>query len=498
MKKLWRISATLLFLAVMTLGSRGLRTAAQSRTLPRLLPRSPLSGGLLMAKAIHSGLIQLTGPVEGAPSGINLTCSKAPCAFTPVQASEGGQPVDEDPIATNPANASQLLTGGNDYNCGSLQGFYTTNDGGSTWTHTCMNTLAGAVGDGDPGVAYNGRGTAVIDGIDSLSNGSWVIAFETSTNNGSTWSLPAVAVNALFPGGITDKPWLAIDTGRASPYKNYFYISNTMFDTANNTEIGFTRSSNGGKNWTTVGIDTEQLYPNIDQFSDFVTGPDGTIYATWMRCTANGTAGDCGGTVASMMFSKSTNAGATWSTPVTMATPNLAPDACFCAFYGSLPNTSERVSDIPVIGINPKTSMLTVAMYNWTGTQMQVEAVHSTDGGTTWSVPVAVSPAGTHDQFFPWLSVNSSGVIGVTWLDRRNDPANISYQPFVAFSKTATSFLGNRILNTKLSDPFNDGFGGAFMGDYSGNIWSGNSLYASWMDTSNGVNTQDDVGGFLF
>lgn len=499
MKKLWRICALVLFLAAVVFSLSGVKTQAQSDTLPKLLPRSPLSGGVLMAQAIRSGAIKLTGPVEGAPRGANLTCSKAPCAFTPVQASEGGQPVDEDPIASNPISAKQLLTGGNDYNCPSLQGFYTTSDSGSTWTHSCMTTLASAFGDGDPGVAYNTRGLAVISGIDGFSNGTGVIVFEISRNNGSTWSAPRVAVHDIFSGGLTDKPWLAIDTGKTSPNMNNIYISNTMFDPSSNSEIGFSHSSDNGKTWTTVGVDTEQIFPNVDQFSDFVAGPDGTIYATWMRCTANGSAGDCGGTVATMLISKSTDAGSTWSTPVTMATPTLAPDACFCAFYGSLPNTNERVSDLPIIGINPRTGVLTVAMYNWTGTRMQVVAVNSTDGGTTWSAPVAVSPNGTHDQFFPWLSVNPAGIVGVTWLDRRNDPSNISYQPFASLSKNGgVSFAGNKVLNPALSNPFNDGFGGGFMGDYSGNIWSGASLYASWMDTSNGVNSQDEVGGLLY
>jgi hypothetical protein len=33
------------------------------------------------------------------------------------------------------------------------------------------------------------------------------------------------------------------------------------------------------------------------------------------------------------------------------------------------------------------------------------------------------------------------------------------------------------------------------MGDYTGKTWVGNTLYAAWMDTSNGVTSQDVVGG---
>jgi hypothetical protein len=33
------------------------------------------------------------------------------------------------------------------------------------------------------------------------------------------------------------------------------------------------------------------------------------------------------------------------------------------------------------------------------------------------------------------------------------------------------------------------------MGDYTGNVWNGGFLLASWMDTRTGV-SQDEVGGF--
>ena len=50
-------------------------------------------------------------------------------------------------------------------------------------------------------------------------------------------------------------------------------------------------------------------------------------------------------------------------------------------------------------------------------------------------------------------------------------------------------------LTTTASNPNNDGFGGFFMGDYTGNSWdSKKSLYASWTDTTLG-HGQDFIGG---
>jgi hypothetical protein len=502
MKTILRVLGVPAIIGLMMLVSLSPSANASAVAHKPLLPLSPFSSGFLMAQAIHSGTIH---PVShSAPAGVhtNLTCTPAPCVLPNVQASEGGSPVNEDPIAANPVNAKNLLTGGNDYNCASLQGFFASTNGGSTWSHSCLSTLSGASGDGDPGVGFDRHGTAYITGIDTGTADGSDIVYAKSTNGGVTFSAPAVAVKPLFSGGLTDKDWLWVDDSKTSTHVNSLYISVTQFDANSNSEISVSHSTNGGSTWTRVGVDTEQFYPNVDQFSDIVTSANGTVYVTWMRCTANGPTGDCGGTKASFMVSKSTDGGSTWSTPVTIRTATLAPDTCG-AFYGCLPNTNERVSNIPAIGSDNSTGInaghLYVVTYNYTGAFLKVQVTTSTNGGTTWSKPVAVAPStDTHDQFFPWLSVSAKGVVGVTWMDRRNDPANLSYEEFGATASGGTGFSTHNVqLASVASNPNNDGFSSGFMGDYTGNVWVGSTLYASWMDTRNGTDCQDEVGGYL-
>ena len=486
----------------------GISTNGRTPQVKSALPRSPVSSGVLMARAIGSGRVELPGRGAGWFSPESLTCSPAPCVLPNVQASEGGAPVNEDPVATNPKNTAQLLTAGYDFNCsaggGISAGFYASSDGGSTWNKTCLGNLTGYFGAGDPGLGYNRNNVAFISGVNleaaNPSTGS--IVFEKSSNNGAVWSAPQVAVKPVFPNGLADKDWLEVDTNVSSPHVNTLYISTTQFDSAAlNSRIAVSHSSNSGNTWTTTVVDATQKYPAVDQWSDLSIGKDGTVYVTWQRCTANGSAGDCGGTIASMMFSKSTNGGATWSTPVVIGKARLVPDGCQCAFYGSLPNTAEPVSNIPAIGIDNSAGLharnLYAAMYNWTGTTMKVQVVTSTNGGTTWSKPVVASAA-VRDQFFPWLSVGPTGTVGVSWLDRRNDPANISYQAFAALSLTGgATFTQSHLISTAVSNPNNDGFGGTFMGDYTGNAWAGNTLFVSWMDSRGAVNMQNEVGGFV-
>jgi hypothetical protein len=296
--------------------------------------------------------------------------------------------------------------------------------------------------------------------------------------------------------GLADRPWLAIDTNSTSPHANALYISATQFDASSNSEISVSHSNDGGNSWINVLVDTKQFFPAVDHFSDLAIGKDGTVYVSWMRCTANGPTGDCGGTQAKMMFSKSADGGNSWTAPAISTAINLTPDTCFCAFYGNLPKTAVPVSDTPVIAVDnssgSREGTLYVTTYNWTGQFMQVTVVRSSDGGTSWSAPVPVAPfTAVNDQFQPWVSLAQTGRIAVTWLDRRNDPHNIKYQPFIAFSSNGgTGFSANHTLSTFLSDP-------SSVGNFRSHIWAGKTVYAVWPDTRTGV-SQDEIGGVQF
>jgi hypothetical protein len=203
-----------------------------------------------------------------------------------------------------------------------------------------------------------------------------------------------------------------------------------------------------------------------------------------------------------MMISKSTDGGMTWSAPVAFATAKLASDACFCAFYGSIPNTSERVSNIPVVDVDRSDSVLSGRVfstyYDASSGHLQIMRTWSDDGGATWKTPTAVSPT-THDQWFQWASFNdTTGMLGITWWDRRDDPANVKYAPWVSLYKPGPPRFSPKqfAMSSQLSDPFKDGFGGSFFGDYSSNAWTSVALqfqYCSTLFTSNCQNTWTGV-----
>jgi hypothetical protein len=443
--------------------------------------------------------IDSPSPNTTAPRRPSLTCSPAPCVLPNVQLSTG--PSNSTVIATSPLNPSDLIAASYVNDVCDWGAAYSSTNGGTSWSASCPSGDIAYLG--DPAVAY-GRTAEYLAGTSGAVDGA-ILYITSSTNNGAHWSQAVEVTGGILPAGLPNAPWIAIDNTKSRPFANTIYVSATQFDYPPvESEIAVSYSTNGGKTWTTNTVDPVQIKPEVDQFSRPAVASDGTVYLTWLRCAATGEDITCADTLADIFFSKSTDGGSTWSTPAQIATTQLVTNTCNCAsaYFGNLPNTFEPVSDDPVIAIDSSTGAhagnLYVVMYNWTGTQMQVQVITSTDQGATWSKPVQVAPASaTHDQFFASIAVSSSGMVGVSWLDRRNDPLNVSYQPFAAVSSNGgASFGSNYQLATNLSNPYLDGNEGTYMGDYTGSSWSANEFLFTWPDTRNMV-MDDYLGGVL-
>jgi len=455
-----------------------------------------LSAWHFLARRAHGQSAETPRPVKAG----RFNCSPAPCVLPPTQASEGGNPVTNTPIVTNPLNPEHLLLGSVDGNCQppSVLGFHLSRDGGSTWKRTCMTSIITQQRvywpSFEPSVGYDRKGAACVVGFYNASDSKdGLVAFQRSTD-GIHWSKPAVA---LRQPGVTFpfETWYTVDTNASSPRVNSLYVSGVMWtDRGYKNQVQVSHSTDGGVTWNQVAVDAVQNSPAIDRFTRMAVGKDGTVNLTWMHCVGSSSE-ICRNNAADMMFSKSADGGNTWSSPHLITTVTMAPG-------WQLPNTKARVYNYPVIGIdNSKRTHagnLYVAMYTWTGTYLRVQVIRSSDGGTIWSKPVPLAPASdTRDQFFPALSVNEAGLVGVSWLDRRNDPANIDYQAFAAVSTDGGQTFPNTQLAQAFSNPNTNG-GNNWMGDYTGNTFAGNDFIAAWMDSSNGVDMQEVVGGIRF
>jgi len=437
------------------------------------------------------------------PGNDALTCSPAPCVLPVTQVSQQG--AVNAALTADPINPNNLLLGTSEGDCGFSMGFDLSTDGGSTWKlSTCMGNIITNNGVyypvGQPMAVYDLNGVAHIAGqyIDSKGVGIGSIVTQSSID-GVNCSAPRVALYQGFQ--LLLYGWLTDDSNPQSPRANSLYVSSVAIkepkQARNQVIVG--HSNDGGLHWIGASVDSPQLYPASDIWTNLATGKDGTVYATWQHCAAGGPHAACTDGTAFMLFSKSSDGGNTWSRPTIINKITVAPTPCNCEI-GVLPNTNDiEASNYPVVAVDNSNGSFAgnvyVAMYSWTGTYMQVQVVRSTDGGTTWSAPVAVAPpSATHDQFLPWISVSRSGIVGVTWMDRRNDPANINYQPFAAFSTDGgQSFGTNVVLNQKFSKPNIQNE--TYMGDYASNTWVGSNFIGAWMDASNGIEMQDVVGG---
>jgi len=448
---------------------------------------------LTFALLLLAGFLLSAGGVPRPAHSQVLSCSPAPCTLPPTRASESI--ATDSPIVTNPLDTKELLLGSVDGTCppSGGPGFYLSRNGGSTWTRVlCMAEIRHKqlvyIPCDEPSVGYDQKGNAYVAGLycGQSETGNYGLVAAQRSADGTHWSKPVIA---LYSPGQTF-PYLthlAADASASSPWAGTVYVSGVMTsDQGSKNQVLVSHSADGGATWTQVAVDSVQVFPEQDEFTRIATGSSGTVYVTWMQCASPCAAGH-------FMLSKSADGGLTWSKPLRIAGARVAP---------GLPHTYERVYNYPSIAVDnsngPYAGNLYVAMYTWTGSYLRVQVIRSTDGGTTWSKPVRLAPkSDTHDQFFPAISVSPTGRVGVSWLDRRNDPNDIDYEAFAAFSDDGgQSFGPNWQLTTAFSNPKNNGTGNNWLGDYTGNTWRDDGIFiAAWMDTSNGSYVDDMVGG---
>ena len=165
------------------------------------------------------------------------------------------------------------------------QGFGYSTDGGLTWTDGgAVPSDGNFIWSSDPVVVANDKTgvfyyCGLIDNPSTSQNG---IAIVRGSFTGSTFSWNAPVVVRLFPnsGNLIDKQWLAVDSLSGNLYMSF---SNFIMvgGSAISNSIQFTRSTDGGQNWSspaTISVGTDA---GLVQGSRPAVGPDGEIYVVW-------------------------------------------------------------------------------------------------------------------------------------------------------------------------------------------------------------------------
>ncbi len=245
------------------------------------------------------------------------------------------------------------------------------------------------------------------------------IAFTRSTDGGRTWDAPVNLPGTVGSNINTWDPAIAVAPD-GTVYASFMLARNGQYypvvDVSFDHGVSFPQSSSlvppDPKNWGD---------------RDFIAvGPDGTVYVTWdygpertsitYICASNGSCAFATGDL-NVVMQKSTDGGKTWSTM-----SDISPG--FPASGGdSAPLVVEPNGRIDVLYQGYQITSTTTYTMNPAYSYF----TSSTDGGTSWSKPVAVDPqAGTMSLAEWWIDgdigIDAAGNLYATWDTQGTNP----------------------------------------------------------------------------
>lgn len=368
------------------------------------------------------------------------------------------------------------------YPGGYTMGFYKSTNGGFNWSGTeAIKTSSGSiiVTIGDPSISIDKNGKIILSYIAPSSN----VGVSFSTNNGLNWSATTNIPGVTIPDKISNTS----DNNPSSPYYGNTYI------VYNEREgINFSRTTNGGLNWSV----SQRISPALNFVrtgASIAVGSLGEIYVTWPFLLE---------TQRYVGFAKSTDGGVTWTSS----------DYGFPVFPV---NTGFRINlnlvktnGLPVIAVDnsggPRNGWIYVVCSERAdplspATDSCDIVIHcSTNKGSTWPMSFRVNQdSGPYrHQVFPSVNVDSYGGVNVVYYDNRNTPTKDSFEVYVSRSVNGGfSFEDYKVSSGKFKIkqlPSNKMLFGvpSYIGSYCGITSSENRIIPLWYDNKTGEDYQ--------
>jgi hypothetical protein len=320
-----------------------------------------------------------------------------------------------------------------------FMGYSRSSDGGASFTDLgkvppfVITPLQ--VNGGDPAIVADRAGNFYTAHLTSVTTATRpagftsVIGINKSTDGGMTWG-PTVypATPGVKIGSTQDKELIAVDNS-GGPCDGYVYVSWTSFGGTTiapdspNPPIVFSRSTDGGATFSVPIKISPFAYSN--QGSEPVVAPGGDVYVAWFRISGPAPAPGEPALPPAIMLAKSTNCGVSFGPAVEVT--QLTPIGFGGAPVNARMRANFRTNSYPRIDVNPRNGEVYI-VYNANPDGpdgADIFFTRSTDGGTTWSVPTRVNrDSGDNDQLFPDIAVNVNGALEVAWYDQRLDPEN--------------------------------------------------------------------------
>jgi len=447
-------------------------------------------------KMAEKGLVPVAQPIPVAPAvytgsliespsikGMKEDSPDVPVTYaTNVTESENSIFIDptDNEFVLNSNNSTQWSGG----SVGSLYGanYFLSDDAGLTWGGSVQG--AGGGNSGDPATAISLDGTRMYVNFINSPGGQGVAR---STDGGATWQS---AQCGTPPGGwnILDKNHMWIDNSPASPYEGNLYVAWTGFGNANNNEIEFVRSTDGGVTWSAhMNISSAVNAGSHCQGVNIQTGPNGEVYAIWTIYDSWPQDEKAIG------FAKSTDGGASFA-PAVRIIDNIR------GIRNSGVSKSMRVNSFPSMAVDISNGSNSGNIYvTWTnigvpgvnsGSDADVYMLRSTDGGASWDNAIKINTDASGQgkkHYLPWITCDpENGILSAVWYDDRNVSGS-QVEVFCGNSfdggETWEDFKVSDVAFTPSPIP---GLADSYMGDYLGISARGSMVYPVWTDNRNG------------
>ena len=413
-----------------------------------------LIGTILVVLAAPTMAIASAGPYTLGPTVIASGAS-------PFAGCTDGDDPDADPpsisyvntevepfVAVNPTNLNNIIGAYQQdrWSDGGAHGLVASRsfDGGATWAHdfAAFSTCSG--GDlfpraTDPWVSFDSAGRAYQISL-GIYNGTLAgsdIETSTSTDGGATWSDPVQLINQTNFAKFNDKQSITGDwrpgAGAGKAYATWIVGSlpggenispNGAFNSfAYGGQPVFSKTTDGGATWTTpTTISNAVVYVQGNQI---VVLPDGTLVDVGaMLFKGSGIQPTPKAYFWTAFVSK--NGGKTWGAPI-----KIAPLGTTLLTNPDIPNPTSfdqtvRAGDyLPDVAVDQSTGAIYMVFADGISSGFNhVKLTKSTDAGKNWSTPIDVTgtPASTH-SFNGTVEVTADGTVAVMYYDFRSNTA---------------------------------------------------------------------------
>lgn len=405
---------------------------------------------------------------------------------------------NESSIAINPLNPANMIGSAVDYRGNSSTWAYYSNDSGRTWTNVTLGAARpGWRSSNDPSVCFdhNGKGYLCYGGFNRQSNaqfGENGVFISSTTDGGATWAMRHTAViihtgQQTADSAFEDKYYVHVDTAASSPYRGHLYIPwKRVINRDSSTTIVISKSTDEGMTWSTP-VPVSDRFPGTSEATTF--GQSFPLARTGPDGSVHVVWNS--GTESSLRYARSTDGGTTWTPPRVIHTYNpFGVKSVVSGQSNSRVKGVVRAECYPTLAIDNTGGPRNGWMYlTWAADNPypNVYFSRSTDNGNTWSTPVIAHSDTTNDQFWSWITLDpTNGDVAIMYSDSREDPNNILVHTYVSWSTDAGATWIDRRVGDGINDLRRNPFdGNTFAGDYSGCDMRDGIIYPSWVDMRN-------------